>query len=89
MAAWRGERIHKMPMVEQEIHAVLFELNGIWVGFRDALDDFNFRHVHFKAAGRPFIGADHSGDDDARFLCKAAHRLERIRMFFLRNDALD
>jgi len=40
-----------VPLVEQEIDAVFFELNGEGRGVRNALDDLNFGDAHFVAAG--------------------------------------
>ena len=78
----------QMAVVEQEIDAVLFELNRIGLGFRDALHDFDVRDADFEAAGRARLGANLAGDDDARFLRQPAQRFEGLRLLLLRDDAL-
>ena len=42
----------QVALVEQEIDAVLFQLNRIGLRFRHALDHFDRADVHFAAAGR-------------------------------------
>ena len=48
----------EMAPVEQEIDAVLFELDRIWLGFRDALHDFDAADVNFAAAGGARFGLE-------------------------------
>ena len=63
-------------MFHQEIGAMLFGRDRIWVGFRDALDHLHIRHIEFVAAGGALIGADFAFDDDARFLRQALDGVE-------------
>ena len=58
----------EMAFVEQEIHAVLFELNRVGIGIRNALDDFDSADVNFISTGRARFGLNFSCDNDARFL---------------------
>ena len=79
----------EMAMVEQEIDAVLFELDGVGSGLVNFLQDFDFGDADFVAAGGALLGANFSGDDDAGFLREAFQRGEGVGAFFERNDALN
>ena len=57
-----------MALVEQEIDAVLFELDRVRLRFRNALDHFDAADVNFVSAGRARFGLNFAGGDDARFL---------------------
>jgi hypothetical protein len=65
-----------MPVVQQEIHAVLFELYRIGSVIGDALDHFDRGDLNFESAGRALIGVNSPGDDHARLLREAAQSLE-------------
>ena len=67
---------------------MLFKLNRIRIGFRNALDNFDLTDIHFKAAGCALVGANFTRNDEARFLRQALQCRERFRIIFLRNDAL-
>ena len=54
-----------MPMLHQEIGAVLFGRDGIRVGLRNALHDLHIQHVEFVAAGSALVGANFAFDDHA------------------------
>jgi hypothetical protein len=76
-------------MVEQEIDAVLFELDGVGIGLVDFLHDVDFADADFVAAGSALLGADLSGDDDAGFVREAFEGGEGGRIFFQRDNTLD
>src|ERR1039457_6589669 len=78
-----------MTVVQQEIHAVLFELNRIGSVIRDALHHLDRRDLNFEPAWRALIGVNSSRDDHARLLRQAVQRIERRRLVLLRYDALD
>src|SRR6266849_3512966 len=79
----------QVPAVEQEIYAVLFQLNRVGVVFGDALHDFERRHRNLVAARGARIGLDAAGDDDAGLLRESPQRLENLRALLLRYHALD
>ena len=56
-------------MVEKEIDAMFFELDGERRTFGDFLDDLNFCDTDFVAPGGPLFRTNFPGDDDAGFLC--------------------
>ena len=58
----------EVPMVHQELDAVLFGGDGIRVGFRHALHDFDRLYVHLVAAWGTLLGANLAGDNDRGFL---------------------
>ena len=78
-----------MALVEEEIHAMLFELNRIRIGLGDALDNFGGADLNFKPAGRARLGLNFSSNDDARLLRETFKCVERGGIFFLGDDALD
>jgi hypothetical protein len=61
----------EVPLIEQEVDPVFFELDRKRRGVGNFLDDLNFRDAHFEAAGSALFGADFACDDDARFLREA------------------
>src|SRR5258706_15478924 len=79
----------EMPLIQQEIDAVLFQLNGVRSVIGDALHDFNRRDLNFEPARSAFIGMDASRDDHAGLLRKSSQRLERHRLILQRYHALD
>ena len=79
----------EVAIVEEEIDAVLFELDGIGRGLVDLLQDFDFGDADFVAARGALFGANFSGDDDAGFLREALECGEGVGTFFERDDALD
>ena len=85
-----ARRAHpEMAIVEEEIDAVLFELDGVGRGLVYFLQDLDFGDADFVAAGGALLGADFSGDDDAGFLREAFQCGEGVGTFFERDDALD
>src|ERR1700682_5597898 len=84
-----GRADPEMPAVQQEIHAMLFELNRIRSVVRDALHDFNRGNLNLKPARRALIGVNASRDDHARLLRQAAQSFKRRRLILQRYDALD
>ena len=68
----------KMPVLHQEICAVLLRRNGVGIGLRHALHHLHVRHIEFVAARRALIGANLAFDDHARFLCQRLDRLEHL-----------
>src|SRR5580704_17011054 len=78
-----------MAIVEEEIDAVLFELNRIESGLDDFLQDLDFGDADFVAAGSALFSANFSCDDDAGFLREAFESGEGVGTFFERDDALD
>ena len=78
-----------MPVVQQEIDAVLLELDRVGRIVRHALHDFDRGDLDFEPAGRALIGMNAACDDHARFLRQPAQAFERRRLVFQRNDALD
>ncbi len=79
----------QVALVEQEIDAVLFELDGEGCGFRNALDDLDFGDAHFVPAGSALLGANLSRYNDAGLLREPLKRFESLRIFFERADALN
>ena len=79
----------EMALVEEEIDAMLFELDGERRGFGDSLDDLDFADADFVAAGGALLGVDFAGDDDAGFLGEAFEGLEGFGIFFQGADALN
>src|SRR4029077_14346072 len=63
-----GRTNPEVALIEKEVHAVFFELNGKGRGVGDFLNDLDFGHAHFEAAGGALLGANFACDDDARFL---------------------
>ncbi len=47
----------QVPVVHQEIDAVLLGRDRIGIAFRDALHDLGAFHIHLKAAGGARLGA--------------------------------
>src|SRR5258706_16283323 len=84
-----GRANPEMPLIQQEINAVLFQLNGVRSVIGDALHDFNRRDLNFEPARSAFIGMDASRDDHAGLLRKSSQRFERRRLILQRYDALD
>src|SRR5579884_1597975 len=68
-----------MPVLHEEIDAVLLERNGERIVFRYSLHHFHVCNIEFISAGRAFIGANFSGDDYGGFQCKLLHRFEHLR----------
>ncbi len=79
----------EVPAIEKKIDAVFLELNGIWLGFRDALHHFDFADVHFAAAGRARLGLNGAGGNHTRFLGQSFERAEGCGIFLLGDDSLD
>ena len=73
----------QVPVIQQEIHAVLLELNRIRVRFRHALHDHDPAYVYFEASGGTRLGLNLAGDDNARFLRQPFERREGLRVFLL------
>src|SRR5579864_6310585 len=67
-----------MPMLHQELDAVLIQRDGKRIVFRHALQHLHIADVEFVASGRAFVGAHFAGDDDGGFLGKVLYRLERF-----------
>jgi hypothetical protein len=57
-----------MAPVEKKIDAVLFQLYGVGLRFRDALQNLNLTDADLVAAGSARLTAYLAGDFDARFL---------------------
>jgi hypothetical protein len=70
-----------VALVEQEIDAMLFELNGKRRALRNLLDNLNVADTDFVASGRALFGPNFSADNDAGFLREAFQRLESFRRF--------
>src|SRR5271157_5362116 len=79
----------EMALVEKEVYAVLFELDGEGRGLGNFLDDVDFADADFVAAGGALLGADFAGDNDAGFLGETFEGLERFGIFFQGADALN
>ena len=67
---------------------MLLQLNRKRRALRNFLHDLDLRHSDFESARRTFFSTDLPGNDDARFLRQPAQRRERLRLLFLRDDAL-
>src|SRR6267154_5072008 len=78
-----------MPVVEQEIHAMLFQLNWKRRALRHFLYDLDFADAHFESAGCALFRADFSRRNDARFLRQPFQCFKRFRALFQRAHALD
>src|ERR1700674_5883032 len=63
-----GRTNPEMALIEQEIDAMLFELDGERRAFGDFLDDLDFGDADFVAAGGALFRADFAGHDDTGFL---------------------
>src|SRR5207248_6443671 len=74
----------------EEIDAVLFQGDGEWGFFGDALEDFDVFHVEFVAGGCPRVGADFAGYGEGGF---EGEFFEGVEDFFgdggLGDNALD
>jgi hypothetical protein len=79
----------EVPLIEQEIDAVLFELDGEGRALWNFLDDLDFRDADLVAAGGALFRANLAGDNDARFLRQALQRFKRLGIFLQRANALD
>ena len=71
----------EVTLVEEEVDAVFFELDGIRMAFVDFLHDLDVGDADFVAAGGALFGADFTGDDDAGFLREAFKSGEGIGIF--------
>src|SRR6266403_4832765 len=60
-----GRSNPQMALIEQEIDAMLFELDGEGRAFRNFLDDLDLGDADFVTAWSAFFSADFAGDDDA------------------------
>ena len=65
----------QVPVVHQEIDAVLFGRDRIRLGLGHALHDFDVLDIHLVAARRALLGADLARDDERRFLRQVLDRL--------------
>src|SRR5437763_7060580 len=79
----------QMAMIHQEVDPVVFGSDGVWIGFRHALDDFRVLHVQLEAAMSARLGANLTSHDKRRFLGQIFERFEeRLRKCRLHRDAL-
>src|SRR5215469_2755689 len=78
-----------MPLVQQKIDAMLFELDREGRALQNFLDDLNFANAHLEAAGSALLGSNLSRDNDAGFLGEPLELLERFGILFQRADALN
>ena len=65
-----------MPVLHQEIDAVLFQRDGIGIVLRNALDHLHIGDVQFVAAGSALVGANLAFNNHARFLGQAFDGIE-------------
>ena len=65
-----------MPVLHEEVDAVLLEGDGVGIGFGDALDDLNVFDIELEAAGGTLVGAHLAGDDDRGFLSETLECLK-------------
>ncbi len=79
----------EVALIEQEIDAVLFQLDRERLALWNFLHDLNFADADFVAAGGALFRADFAGDNDAGLLRQAFQRFERFGIFLLRADPLD
>ena len=84
-----GRANPEVALIEQEIDAVFFELDGKGRGVGDFLNDLDFGDAHFEAARGALLGANFAGDDDAGFLRETFQRFKGFGIFFQRADTLD
>src|SRR5689334_2095777 len=68
-----------MAVVHQEIRAMLFGRDRIWLRLGNPLDNLDIRDVKFVSAWSALVGADLAFDDDAGFLCQILQRVECLR----------
>src|SRR6266567_2849238 len=66
----------QVALIEQEINAVLFELDREGRTLRDFLDDLDFADADFVTTRSTLFRADSACDDDAGFLCQSFERFE-------------
>src|SRR5215472_3019703 len=78
-----------MAAVEEEIDAVLFELNGIRLRFRDFLDHADVADVNFVTARSAQFGLNFAGDNNAGLLRETFEVLEGLRLLFERDYTLN
>ena len=67
----------QVPVVHQEVDAVVLGRDGVRIGLRNALDHLQVLDIQLVAARRAGFGADLAGDDDRRFLGQVLDRLEQ------------
>ena len=78
-----------MTVVEQEIYAVLLELDGERFVFGNFLQHLDFRDAHLEAARSALFGANFAGDNHAGLLREAFQGFESFGIFFQGADTLD
>ena len=78
----------QMPLVQQKIHAMIFQLNRIRIRVRHALHHFDCAHVYFVPAWRPRLGLYLPGHFHARLLRQSFQRPECLRILLERHHAL-
>ena len=79
-----------MPVVHQEIDAVIFGSDGIRIRFRYALQDLRRFHVNFKSALRARLRPYLPGDDQRGLLGQTLQRLKQfLGQIGLYRDALN
>ncbi len=66
----------EVPVIHQEVDAMLFGRDRIWMIFRDALDDFRSVHIKLIAAGSPRLRSYSSCHHQRAFLGKALQRVK-------------
>ena len=79
----------EMPAIQQEIHAVFFQLDRIRSVIRDSLDDFDRGDLNLEPARRALISVNASRDDHAGLLRQATQRTKRRWLVLQRYDALN
>ena len=80
----------EMPVIHQELDAVLLGRDRIGIGFGNLLDDFHALDIHLVAALRARLRANLAAHDERRFLRQMLQFFEDIfRQFALQRDALD
>ena len=77
-----------MPLIEQEIDAVLLELNGVRGRLGNPLDHFDSAHVYFVTARGALFGVNLARNHDARLLRETLECGKCLGVFFERDDAL-
>ncbi len=67
-----------MPVLHQEVDAVLLRSNRIRVRFRDPLHNLHLRYVELKAARGALVSSHLTFHDHAGFLRETFHSIENL-----------
>src|SRR5258705_6483787 len=78
-----------MPVIQQKINAVLFQLYGKRRALRNLLQHLNFANANLVSARCALLGPDFSRDNDARLLRQPLQRRKCLRALLQRANTLN